>query len=221
MKDDPLKLTFTPWTRWRDRLSLVTHPSQGGVYVFGLFRSPPPGPPSADNLPLEVIYVGDARNLNHRPLTERHHKIVKRLPALFPGPALDSLFVSVCPLYVTPTDFRDDLKAAQQYAVDRTRSFYIESWLAWKYADRYEHPPIMQVKDAEWNEGWIDKVVRKLKVTRMRILPGTQSVILNRLIDTGNAEEAWALILLAAREGEAELDAFLGEASSIDPPRAS
>jgi recombinational DNA repair ATPase RecF len=49
--------------------------------------------------------------------------------------------------------------------------------------------------------------------------PETQSLILDRLADTGNADEPWALILLAAMEGEAELDAFLDKARSIEPPK--
>ena len=49
--------------------------------------------------------------------------------------------------------------------------------------------------------------------------PETQSLVLDRLNDTGNADEPWALILLAAMEGEADLDAFLDRTRSIDPPK--
>ena len=48
--------------------------------------------------------------------------------------------------------------------------------------------------------------------------PDTQCLILDRLSDTGNTDEPWALILLAAMEGEAELEAFLNQTRSIDPP---
>jgi hypothetical protein len=49
--------------------------------------------------------------------------------------------------------------------------------------------------------------------------PETQSLIFHRLIDTGHSDESWALILLAAMEGEADLDAFLDKSRSIDPPK--
>jgi hypothetical protein len=54
------------------------------------------------------------------------------------------------------------------------------------------------------------------------VTPEGQNRVIERLIDTGNADEPWALILLAAMEGEAELNAFLDKARTIDPPtRAS
>jgi hypothetical protein len=135
------------------------------VYVFGFFRSPPPGPPTPENLPIEVIYVGDAKNLNSRPLREPHHKVVERFPALFPETSLEQLYISICPLYDAPPDLLHDVVAAKKYAIDRTRSFYIEHWLALRYAEQHGHPPIMQVKNAESNDPWIAECVRKLTQT--------------------------------------------------------
>jgi hypothetical protein len=165
MKDGHIEITFGTWTRWKDRPSLRLTSPKAGVYLFGFFRSPPPNPPTPDSLPFELIYVGDAKNLNNRPLSEPHHKIVKRLPALFPEMAFEQLYVSICPLYDAPSDLGHDIAASMKYAIDRTRSFYIESWLALKYAEQHGHPPIMQVKDAEWNQAWVAEVVRKLRKT--------------------------------------------------------
>lgn len=45
--------------------------------------------------------------------------------------------------------------------------------------------------------------------------------ILNRLIDTGHADDPWALIVPAAMEGDADLEAFLDKPRAIDLPKRS
>lgn len=162
MNKDLDELKFSPWEAWATRSSLRLTPPRAGVYLFGFFRSPPVDPPTPGNLPLEVIYVGDAKNLNVRPLSEPRHKVILRVREMFPAAGLTQLYVSVCALYDAPSTDMPDGVSAQQYAVDRTHSCYIESWLALKYAERHQHPPILQVKDTDSNQRWIGDVVRTL-----------------------------------------------------------
>lgn len=51
--------------------------------------------------------------------------------------------------------------------------------------------------------------------------PEIQARVIDRLIDTGKADEPWALIVLAAMEGEQELNAFLDKTHSVESPKRS
>jgi hypothetical protein len=53
------------------------------------------------------------------------------------------------------------------------------------------------------------------------VTPEIQSRVVDRLVDTGKADEPWALIVLAAMEGEQELDGFLDKARTIARPQRS
>jgi hypothetical protein len=53
------------------------------------------------------------------------------------------------------------------------------------------------------------------------VTPEIQSRVVDRLVDTGKADEPWALIVLAAMEGEQELDGFLDKARTVTPPQRS
>ena len=69
-------IEFGHWVRWKYRKSAAGDQRKGGVYLFGYFVGDPPADvPKPDDLPYEVIYVGDAKNLTHRPLSGVHHKI--------------------------------------------------------------------------------------------------------------------------------------------------
>jgi hypothetical protein len=150
-------LEFGPWTPWSQRSTLRSEPPRAGVYLFAHFRSAPSGPPSPERLPTEVIYVGEAKSLNHRPLSGRHHRVDGRYRTLFNDPGKACLYLSVAPLYASPTG-----EDALAYACERTRSCYLESALAWRYTELHGHPPVMQVKELPSNKGWIQKVVGEL-----------------------------------------------------------
>ena len=75
MKLDESDFPFEPWLKWEDRGRQPLDPSKGGLYLWGHFRNGPPSdPPLAEGLPVEVIYVGNAKDLRQRPLTG-HHKV--------------------------------------------------------------------------------------------------------------------------------------------------
>ena len=48
--------------------------------------------------------------------------------------------------------------------------------------------------------------------------PEIQSRIIDRLTTTGNADASWALIVLAAMEGAAQLDGFLDKKTAVALP---
>ena len=155
MKVSELELCFGSWTSWKERRPTPT--PLGGVYLLGYFTSPPPLTPlDPERLPYRVIYVGDAKNLNSRPLTGSHHQAGPGLDEVFGEGADVFLYVAIGPLYVIDID-------AKRYAYQRTRSFYIEMKLAWDYARIHGHPPILQVRDTIENRKWIAPVVVKLK----------------------------------------------------------
>ena len=54
-----------------------------------IFRCAPTEPPTAERLPVEVIYVGDSKNLNYRLFSNPHHKVDERYPERFPAAMTD------------------------------------------------------------------------------------------------------------------------------------
>ena len=151
------QVAFTPWRPWRTRSKPIISPSCGGVYLVAHCHSgKPPEIPTPDNLPVEVVYIGEAKDLNSRPLTGPHSKIQARYPQLF-GPKRDSLFVTYAPLYET---------GCKDYDVRRVFSSYVEAMLVWRYTERHGHPPALHYKEREEKPKWLDAVVRKLQMPR-------------------------------------------------------
>src|SRR3954468_239372 len=51
------------------------------------------------------------------------------------------------------------------------------------------------------------------------VTPEIQARVIDRLIDTGKADEPWALIVLAAIDGSDQLDQFLDKKVAVAPPK--
>lgn len=146
-------IEFGHWVRWKDRKSVAGDQPKGGVYLFGYFVGDQPADvPKLDDLPYEVIYVGDAKNLTHRPLSGVHHKI-SRYRRLFEDGSLDRLYVSVAPLYDT---------ACVDYAIQRTASTYVEAMLIWKFACQHGHPPVIAVKEGGEETDYLEAALKRL-----------------------------------------------------------
>lgn len=157
MSISEFELSFGPWAPWRDRRTLRTPVPYGGVYLLACFSSLRPlDPPNPESLPYEVVYVGDAKNLNNRPLTGPHGQ-VDSFAKLFHGTA--SLYVSVGKLFLIDGE-------PVHYATQRTRSVFFESKLAWDYARVYGHPPILQSKETPENEPWVRAGAARLMLSR-------------------------------------------------------
>ena len=133
-----------------DRAS--SRPTEGCTYFASCPTGVPPAIPSAKKLPQCVVYVGDAKDLNKRPLTGTHHRI-KRYQELF-DQELKSLFVSFAPIYQT---------GCQDSHVQRAFAFFAEAMLVWEYTKRHGHPPAMHYKDKGNAPDWADLVVTTLR----------------------------------------------------------
>ena len=107
---------------------------------------------TADALPKQVIYIGEAKDLNKRPLTGRHHR-VERYRTLF-GDKTNLLFVAFASLYV---------KGCDDYHIQRVASSYIEAMLVWNYTKRHGHPPVLHYKDTGEPPEWVEGAVSELK----------------------------------------------------------
>jgi hypothetical protein len=96
---DVTPIQFTEWVAWSDRRRLVTPEPHLGVYVWGHFHGHP-GPeirPYPD-LPSQLVYVGETKNLNIRPLgpISHNHMGLERYAETYPKDAdLRHLYVSV------------------------------------------------------------------------------------------------------------------------------
>ena len=76
-------IEFGPWCPWKDRNTLHLPKARGGVYLLGHFiELPLSRRPSPDRLEYQVVYVGDAKDLNKRPLSGVHHKIERYASSL-------------------------------------------------------------------------------------------------------------------------------------------
>lgn len=155
-------VTFGPWTEWKDRPGVKVAPRAAGVYLLAYFSEIPVTAPNAGELPREVIYVGDSKDLKRRPLRDRHNRVHKRFLDLFGKGAESNLYVSVAELYTLAEDLNS---GAVEYACQRTHSVYLESRLAWEFAQRHGQPPVMQVKDRAENGPWVRQEAAMLKLS--------------------------------------------------------
>lgn len=139
-------IEFTPWTSWGKRASLRrTDGPWLGLYLWArLHPSQPPGIPYPD-LPEAVIYVGEAKNLDRRPLAGRHHRL-DHYRATFPDDHdLQHLYLSVCRLYRFSGGYATD-EALKLYPSLRVYTQFLEAQLYWDYTKRWGRPPALHYK---------------------------------------------------------------------------
>jgi hypothetical protein len=127
-------ILFTEWVPWDERATLATRLPRPGVYAWAHFHNAPsrqdrPYP----DVPPELIYVGETKNLNLRPLAARppHHRL-KHYGEMYPVDKRErqKLFVSV--FRVPPDLFGDP-------ALRLVRAFtrFLEDQIYWEYARRH------------------------------------------------------------------------------------
>ena len=78
MIPDPLpQIEFSPWIAWQNRSTLRRDDGPWlGMYLWGRFSAPPSSATRPfPHLPEQVIYVGETKDLDTRPLTGRHHRL--------------------------------------------------------------------------------------------------------------------------------------------------
>ena len=141
------KVKFSKWVNWRDRADLKQ--SDGpwlGVYVWGRFRRPPsdsvkPYP----KLPSQLIYVGETKHIDTRPLTGKHHRLVHYGDTFSDDPDLEMLYVAVYRVRPFPLGY-DSKKAKALYSRLRVYTQYVETMIYWEYTKTWGRPPALHYK---------------------------------------------------------------------------
>ena len=129
------EIIFTAWCPWADRRSLRTQTPHGGVYLWARFTEGAPDSPPWPELPQELVYVGETKNLNDRPLG-RHNRL-SRYKKLFETSSCDHLYLSIFRVFETDTDSQRTLRAFTQY---------FEGLVDWQYTMQYGRRPAMHFK---------------------------------------------------------------------------
>lgn len=142
-----LRVSFGRWRKWLEVEPLARR--VGGVYLLGHFpEGPSTAVPHHDALPRGVVYVGQSKDLNRRPLSS--HPREARYRELFGDDACASLWVAVGELYET---------GCADYAMKRVYADYVEMALAWEYASQHGHPLALHFKEGSETEVEIRSVV--------------------------------------------------------------
>jgi hypothetical protein len=114
-----------------------------GLYLWARFpknMKPKPTDRPYPNLPKQLLYVGETKNLNARPLTGGHHRLAHHRDT-FGDDGLGRLYVSVARIYP---------HAAGDAACTAMRVFnqYLEGRIYWDYTRKYGRRPALHYKKA-------------------------------------------------------------------------
>ena len=139
----PPPITFSEWVPWHDRARLKRAGRRWlGVYLWGHFRQEPPsGTRPYPNWPEELIYAGETKDLDARPLgSRRHHRISHYLDTYGEDTELKFLHVSV--FRVACFSQTED----EGYVRLRAFTRYLEARIFWEYAQRWGHRAALDYK---------------------------------------------------------------------------
>jgi hypothetical protein len=146
-RDNLSKPQFCEWVPWIRRTDLLRRDGPWlGVYLWGHFRRPPsrsvkPYP----DLPRQVIYVGEAKDIDRRPLTGMHHRLAHYRDTFPDDPNLDKLYVSVCFVQHFRRGYSSK-KARSLYTRLRVYTQWREATLYWEYTKKWGRPPALHYK---------------------------------------------------------------------------
>ena len=143
------RIEFSAWVPWheRSRLSRVDGPWLG-LYFWARFNAPPaPSAKPYPRLPKELIYVGETKHLDKRPLTGSHHRLTHYRDTFPDDPNLERLYVSVCRVCDFPEGYGPD------YARLRVFTQYVEAKTYWDYTVRWGRPPALHYKKRNVESG--------------------------------------------------------------------
>ena len=113
-----------------------------GVYLWAYFeQAPKPGTPPYPNLPEELIYAGETKDLDARPLgSRRHHRLAHYLDTYCDDCEFKCLYVSVFRVCCFgPND-------EQAYLRLRAFTRYVEARIYWEYTERFGHRAALDYK---------------------------------------------------------------------------
>ena len=131
MLDHPA-IKFSPWVPWQDRETLADGQQYMGVYLWAHFHRKPDSTlvPSELSLPEELIYVGETKNLNARPLSGTRHHRLEHYDDTYPADRkYRYLYVSVFPV----ERYQDNARCRAIRAYTR----YVEDLIYWRYVEAY------------------------------------------------------------------------------------
>ena len=146
MSDDP-EISFSEWTPWSERQLLKRRDGPWlGLYLWGHFEQRPteaerPYPA----LPKELIYVGETKHIDVRPLTGEHHRLAHYRDTFTGDMDLKNLYVSVGRLEQFPKGYAG-IEARAKYRKLRTYTQYLEAKIYWEYTKRWNSPPALHYK---------------------------------------------------------------------------
>lgn len=128
----PRDIEFSPWVPWQDRrtLQLNDQPSLG-VYIWGHFHSTPTSKVEYPDLPIELIYVGESKNLYTRLCSGSAHHRLTHYRATYP---LDSTLQH---LYLAVFRIEPYVKGDQRCRALRAYTRYVEDRLYWEYVLKF------------------------------------------------------------------------------------
>jgi len=132
------EVVFSPWTAWAKRKVLKTDVGYGGVYIWAKRLPRAPDLLVWPELDERIVYIGETKNLNDRPLSW-HNRIV-RYRKLFGDPDLSNLYVCTCKAFKTGSGEEKELRAFTQY---------LENKLDWEFTRKYGRRPAMHFKEGK------------------------------------------------------------------------
>jgi hypothetical protein len=92
-----------------------------------------------------VIYVGETKHIDKRPLTGEHHRLVHYREKFPEDPNLNMLYVSVGRVQSFPRGYVSK-KDRGLYTRLRVYTQYVESKIYWEYTKKCRRPPALHYK---------------------------------------------------------------------------
>jgi hypothetical protein len=92
-----------------------------------------------------MIYVGETKHIDVRPLTGEHHRLAHYRDTFRGDRDLKNLYVSVGRLERFPEGYAG-VEARAKYRKLRTYTQYLEAKIYWEYAKRWGAPPALHYK---------------------------------------------------------------------------
>jgi hypothetical protein len=140
-------ITFSEWFAWADRPQFRRRDGPWlGVYLWGRFDAPPPGTDRPfPELPSQVIYIGESKHLDIRPLSGDHHRLIHYCDTFSDDPDLRKLYLSISRVERFPDGY-DTTEAKAHYGRLRVFTQFIEARLYWEYTKRWHSPPALHYK---------------------------------------------------------------------------
>jgi hypothetical protein len=139
-------LVFSQWVPWKERHLLKTADSYPplGVYLWSYFsQAPKPTVLPYPDLPTALIYAGETKNLNVRPLgSHRHHRLLHYVDGFPEDPGYTCLYVSVFHV--------DRFEPSDKWCLSlRAFTRYVEDRIYWEYTRRFGQRPALDYKNGK------------------------------------------------------------------------